>query len=66
MKYYQLMRYADNAVGAVFYYCNENELENVIAEFEPDDTREITKERYDEEIERNKKRAFYLMTGHWV
>mgnify|MGYP001187651991 CR=1 FL=1 len=62
--YYELMKSANNAVGAVFEYCTKTELEAKIESFEPDDVNEISKEEYDEEIERKHRKFLRMATGY--
>ena len=66
MKYYSLMKYANNAVGAVFRHCTEQELEKVTEEFEPDYTNEISKEEYEDALKTEHKRGVWMATGHWI
>lgn len=62
--YYELMKSANNAVGAVFAYCTEEELEAKKASFDPDDVNEISEEEYKEEIERQHRRFMRKVTGY--
>ncbi|MNV41633.1 hypothetical protein D3C71_1332740 [compost metagenome] len=63
-KYYELMKNANNAVGAVFAYCTEEELEAKTQEFQPDYTDTISKEEYDEEIKRQNRKFMRMATGY--
>ncbi|MNL99613.1 hypothetical protein D3C76_00960 [compost metagenome] len=64
MKYFELMKYADNAVGAVFAYCSEAELEAKTEGFNPDSVDEISKEEYDQEVERQHRKFMRTATGY--
>lgn len=65
MKYYELMRIANNVVGADFAYCSEEELKRLKEEFQPTyPVVEISKEQYEEEIARQHKQFLRLVTGY--
>lgn len=64
MKYFELMKPADNAVGADFGYCNEDELSKLKEEFEPTDVQEITKDEYEDAIKRKQRKFSRLVTGY--
>ncbi|MNB72148.1 hypothetical protein D3C81_384460 [compost metagenome] len=64
MKYFELMKSANNAVGAVFAYCNEEELEAKSQGFNPDSVDEISEEEYKEEIERQNRKFIRAVTGY--
>lgn len=63
-KYFSLMRYANNPVGADFTYCTETELHEVKKEFNPIVVEEISKEDYDYEMERIHRKFMRLATGY--
>jgi hypothetical protein len=65
-KKYELFRFADTPVGGEFMYCTESELEAAKAKFNPHSWKEISDERYKNEVELDEKRGFYLATGHWI
>lgn len=64
MKYYELMKYANNPVGADFAYCTENDLATVKEDFNPDTVEEISGEQYEEEVERQHRRFLRMSTGY--
>ncbi len=67
MKYYELMRSADNAAGADFAYCTNENLDAVIEDFKPTfPVDEISKEEYEEGIKMVKRRGIYQFTGKWI
>lgn len=64
MKYFELMKPADNSVGAVFAYCNQEDLNKLQEEFEPTNTTEITKDEYEEAAKRQQRKFLRTMTGY--
>lgn len=65
MKYYELMRSANNSVGAEFAYCTEKDLKIVKEEFQPNISVDIiTEEQYKQELERQHKRGLRFATGY--
>lgn len=64
MKYYELMKHANNSVGAVFEYCTEKELEETTNQFEPNNVNEISKEEYNEEIKRKNRKFMRKVTRY--
>ncbi len=66
MKYYLLMELADNPVGANFYHCTENDLDQLKEIHGISSVDEISKEQYDLEERRCFRRNYHLATGHWL
>ena len=64
MKYYSLMRYANNAVGADFLYCTQDEVEDKKQEFKADYVEEISEQEYKKEKEREHRRFLRMATGY--
>ena len=64
MKYYQLMRYADNSVGADFGYATEDEVEEMKEDFKPNHTEEISKEDYEDGLARVHRMNTRMLTGY--
>jgi hypothetical protein len=66
MKYYRIMEYADNPVGANFYYVTEDEKEEVIKKLDGNyDIDEISKEEYEQEMKIIERKNYFLATGYY-
>lgn len=66
-KYFQVMEYADNPVGANFYYCKEEEKKEVISKLNGNFTeKEISKKEYELEQKQIYRKNYYSMTGKWL
>lgn len=64
IRYYQLMRYAENAVGAEFDYCTDAELEEHKNKFNPDYVDQISEEEYQDQLERVERKFLRMVTGY--
>lgn len=64
MKYYQLFKYQNNAVGGEFAFCTSEELEEINKDFKADKIEEISRDIYDMEIERSNRKFLRIATGY--
>lgn len=64
MKFFELMRYSNNAVGAVFGYCTSDNYDEFVKAFNPDHIEEVDEAEYKEGMERLHRRFLYAVTGY--
>lgn len=64
IKYYELMIYANNPVGANFCYCTTENLQECIKTYQPNSIDEISKEEYDKGLETQHRKFLRFVTGY--
>jgi hypothetical protein len=66
-KYFQIMEFADNPVGANFFYVTESEKDEVIGSLKNNyELTEIPESEYAQARKQLYRKSFHLMTGHWL